>query len=177
MNRGPLLMVPGRFSLTNTMLDNLRAAGQYEGRAAVRRCRPRADHDLFARETLAIRLAVKAAARRACLLPLRGNARARVAWLIVGHERHDPDAGALWGKAAVDGLVDARALASDRHDLAFAGGRVCTSHEESAAAIARAERELFPGWFSFACRLPPLGPEWAGAFLRILPTEEETCVL
>lgn len=114
-----VLWVPGRFSLTNRMLSNLRAAGSYRGR------KPSGWVDLFAEETAAIRLASKVAARG-----ITGFGLVSVFVTVLGHWKHDPDGWLLLGKAAVDGLVDAGLMISDRRDLYSLGGRVTATREE-----------------------------------------------
>jgi hypothetical protein len=116
-----VLWVPGRFSLTNQMLSNLRAAGSYRGH------KPKGWRDLFAEETATIRLAVKVAARG-----VSGFGLVSVFVTVLGHWKHDPDGWLLLGKAAVDGLVDAGLMMSDRQDLYSLGGRVTATREEDA---------------------------------------------
>ncbi len=122
------LWVPGRFKLTNQMLSDLRAAGFYAGRArhgaAAKRCR-----DFFAAETQAIRLAVKAAAIREGIGIEPPPFRASIGLTVFGHQKHDPDAWYLFAKAAIDGLVDAKVLTSDRRNLGTVSGYVVQSGE------------------------------------------------
>ncbi|HJX54004.1 MAG TPA: hypothetical protein VJ801_14655 [Polyangia bacterium] len=108
------------------MLDHLRAASRYQGK------RPRNWRDLFAEETQAIRLAVKAAASRA-RVAVDYEARASISVSILGHHRHDPDGWYLWAKAAIDGLADADAIDCDRRNVGRVSGYVCQSKADEAA--------------------------------------------
>lgn len=120
------IWIPGRFSLTNKMLSNLRAAEHYYGR------RPKGWRDAFAEETVAIRLATKAAAKDVapgvvarCLDEV-----CALSFGVFGHRRHDPDAWYLLGKAVADGLADAGVIHQDRSDVWHTGGRVLQSRAE-----------------------------------------------
>jgi hypothetical protein len=121
--------IPGRFSLTNKMLSNLRAAEKFHGK------RPRDWVDLYNQEVQAIRMAAKMAANQQ--LPSEfwdevapsGHVCA-VSFGVFGHRRHDPDAWYLLGKPVVDGFADAGVLRQDRADVWDVGGRVCQSREE-----------------------------------------------
>lgn len=125
---------PGRFRLTNGMLSDLRAAGRYSagrfGRAPIR-----GPWDRFAEETRAIRLLVKATAARERWPLCPYGYRAVIRCEVFGHQRHDPDAWLLLGKAAVDGLVDAHVLSSDRRSVGVLAGYV----EQSGEATCRPE--------------------------------------
>jgi hypothetical protein len=127
------LWVPGRFSLTNAMLDHLRAAGFYQGRSRSGKRLRAGAWDAFAAETQTIRLAVKAAAVRARVSGIR--ARADVHLVVLGHHKHDPDAWYLLGKAAVDGLVDAGALTSDRRNVGIVSGFVAPDPDHAFLAL------------------------------------------
>jgi hypothetical protein len=121
--------IPGRFSLTNKMLDNLRASEKYHGR------RPKGWRDLFAEETAAIRLAAKMAVLRTSGgWPLRESRVpddvCALAFGVFGHHRHDPDAWYLLGKAVTDGFADAGVIEQDRRDVWETGGRVLQSRDE-----------------------------------------------
>lgn len=118
-----VLWVPGKFSLTNKMLDNLRAGSRYQGSRP-----PRGWVNAFEQETQAIRLATKAAVRGDVgrLTGFPGQ-RCSVEFAVFGHRKHDPDAWYLLGKAALDGLVDAHVFASDRHEVWATMGRVMQS--------------------------------------------------
>ena len=119
-----VVWVPGVFSLTNKMLDNLRAAEKYHGR------RPKNWRDLFAEETAAIRLATKVAANRKRLeAPQKGEV-CLLAFIVFGHHKHDRDAWYLLGKAALDGLVDAHVIGSDRFEVWNTGGIVLRTDAE-----------------------------------------------
>jgi len=129
------LWVPGRFSLTNKMLSNLRAAGRYSGKQ-----RPVGWRDLFAEETAAIQLAVVAAAKRVTpAVQMALDSAADKLWNVhvgvFGHHKHDPDSWLLLGKAAVDGLVAARVFSSDRFNLWELSGRTYRSREEERLAM------------------------------------------
>ena len=126
------LWIPGKRKLTNAMLSDLRAAGFYAGKAKAYGARRAAgNRDRFATETAAIR---KLVADEAMRLGLRRRV-AKVAApqlfdvfvTVTGHPRHDPDAWYLLGKAAVDGLVDALVLHSDRKQINIVGGTVMGS--------------------------------------------------
>jgi len=126
---------PGRFRLTNKMLSDLRAAGFATGqqrfrvpRLATRR--PWVVRDLFAAETRAIRLLVKATALRDHWPQIPAGQRARVSVAVFGHHRHDPDAWLLLAKPAIDGLVDAAVFASDRKALGVVQGFVLQSRDD-----------------------------------------------
>lgn len=115
---------PGRRRLTNGMLDDLRAAGFYAGKGSVLGWKPKKDFDAFAVETAAIRQMVALRFKR---IPPELIERTRyfddlniVVW-VVGHHKADPDAWLLLGKAAVDGLVDARVLRRDRDRVMLSG--------------------------------------------------------
>lgn len=123
-----MFFIEGKFRLTNQMISDLRAAGHYEGEARARRLRKKPGYDLFAAETQAIRLAVKGAARVAGIGQASGVQNV-VVW-VFGHRRHDPDAWLLLAKAAVDGLVDARVMVSDRFNVGMLAGRVLQSEAE-----------------------------------------------
>lgn len=108
---------PGRRRLTNGMLDDLRAAGFYAGKGFALGWKPKKDFDGFATETAAIRQMV---ALRFSRTRERAGRVTVVVWLT-GHEKADPDAWMLLGKAAVDGLVDAGAIRRDRSNVDLAG--------------------------------------------------------
>jgi hypothetical protein len=120
--------MPGTFSLTNKMLSNLRAAEKYVGR------KPADWRDLFAEETQAIRLAVKGAARRASIGCVCADGAWNVHVGVFGHWKHDPDSWLLLGKAAVDGLVTAGVMSSDRFNLWELSGRTYRGKEEERVA-------------------------------------------
>jgi hypothetical protein len=121
------------------MLSDLRAAGKYEGRGAALRGGRRPGFDSFAAETLAIRLAVKAAARPfvAAWPPTPGPGLLNPSFIVFGHHRHDPDAWYLWAKAAVDGLTDAGICTQDKHAIGCPSGRVLQSSGEEVAYVLR----------------------------------------
>lgn len=121
MNR--VLWVPGTFRGTNGLLDDLRAAGRFEGFAKAKGWPIRRGHDAFAEHQAAVRLAVKAAAMRAFS---QGCATWTIdlAFWVFGHGRHDPDAWYLLGKAAADGLADTGLIDSDRFNIRNTWGRV-----------------------------------------------------
>jgi hypothetical protein len=121
MNR--VLWVPGTFRGTNGLLDDLRAAGRFEGFAKAKGWPIRGGHDAFAEHQAAVRLAVKAAAMRAFAQGCAAWTVDLAFWLF-GHGRHDPDAWYLLGKAAVDGLADAGIIDSDRFNVRNTRGRV-----------------------------------------------------
>lgn len=130
------LWVPGRFSLTNAMLDNLRAAGFYQGRSRLGKRLRAGAWDAFAVETSAIRLATKVAAVRefgALVSPLAP--RVSLDFTVFGHRKHDPDAWYLLGKAVTDGLRDAGVLASDRFGVFRTSGRVLQNEFEEVAEV------------------------------------------
>jgi hypothetical protein len=139
-----VLWVPGKFRLTNAMLSDLRAAGKLEGMCRKRRkSLPSGFFDAFAAQTQAIRLAVKGNTA------VRGRPNLAIGpiriWVtVLGHHKHDPDAWLLLGKAAVDGLVDAGVLRSDRFDLHSIGGRVNATDEEDRIRRAREVAEGVP---------------------------------
>lgn len=122
------LWVPGRFDLTNKMLDNLRAAGRGGARP------PRGFVDLFAEECRRIRWLTFKAAKEADLARQRSGGRCSLTYVVFGHRRHDPDAWLLLGKAATDGLRDARVFASDRHEVGEVRGYVCQSQRDETEA-------------------------------------------
>lgn len=137
-----MFFVEGTFRLNNQMLSDLRAAGHYEGygQAMVDSGQWRRRHhgrDLFAEEVQAIRLAVKACARES--LAFRPDCRLNVSLMVVGHYKHDPDAWLLLGKAAIDGLVDAGVVPSDRRWIGTVSGRVCTSEADQLQTFATAD--------------------------------------
>ncbi len=142
-----VLWVPGTFRLTNGLLDDLRAAGNYEGFARAKRYRlvkPGGAHDQYAQHQAAVRTAVAAVARRRSWGgPL---ARVDVLFYIFGHRRHDPDAWCLPGKAALDGLVDAGVFASDRFAVCRTGGRVFATALDEREARDRLMSEVDVGW-------------------------------
>jgi hypothetical protein len=115
--------IPGKFSLTNHMLSNLRAAGRWNGAV-----RPKGWVDMFAQETKAIRLAAAVAVRRSDINSKRSWHEAWDVWSLTfgvfGHGKHDPDAWYLLGKAVCDGFADAGAILQDRSDVWETGGRV-----------------------------------------------------
>jgi hypothetical protein len=120
--------IPGRFSLTNHMLSNLRAAGRWHGK------RPRGWVDAFAQETKAIRMAAVAAIRKH---GVEGKGDWwepfgvwSLAFGVFGHHRHDPDAWYLLAKAICDGLADADFIEQDRSDVWGTEGRVLQSAAE-----------------------------------------------
>jgi hypothetical protein len=134
-----VLWIPGRFSLTNKMLSNLRAAGaagEAYRRALNRHAAAHRPKDLFAEETQAIRLAVKGAARVAKAEPVVGLVSIEV--YVFGHHKHDPDAWLLLAKAATDGLVDAGVIGSDRFQVWTVTGRVAQTEDEERALVTRA---------------------------------------
>ena len=125
------MWIPGKRRLTNGMLTDLRAAGVYTGRA---RGEPRAGFDKFAAETNAICMQVLAEARKLGWTAQRGRGMQDVRVLVFGHHRFDPDAWYLLAKAAIDGLVRAGVLCSDRRDVGFVDGRVLQTATEEACA-------------------------------------------
>jgi len=114
------IFVEGRFPLTNQLLSDLRAAGVYVGKR--RKLRP--GFDAFSVGTRTIRMLTKVAARDLDMSDVRLDERLHVAVVVVGHERHDPDAWVLLGKAAIDGLRDAKVIASDRFQIGAVLGMV-----------------------------------------------------
>jgi hypothetical protein len=121
--------IPGRFSLTNKMLSNLRASEKFRGK------KPRGWVDGFAQETAAIRMAAKRAIlnREPTSQEWGAVLRTEVCALefgVFGHRRHDPDAWYLLGKAVVDGFVDAGVISPDRASVWETGGRVLQSAAE-----------------------------------------------
>ena len=123
-----VLWVPGKFSLTNKMLDNLRAGSRYQG------ARPPCGWvNMFEQETAAIRLAVKTAARREAADVVSAGP-CRVGFVVFGHHKHDRDAWYLLGKAALDGLVDAGVFTSDRFGVESTHGWVLRNSTEEANA-------------------------------------------
>jgi hypothetical protein len=126
-----VVWVAGTFRLTNGLLDDLRAAGKFEGFAKAKGWKIRGGHDAFAEHQKAVRLAVKVAARG---LGSQGP-RVDVAFWIFGHGRHDPDAWYLLGKAALDGLADAGAVDSDRFNVRNTWGRVLHGPVEEVAKL------------------------------------------
>lgn len=142
--RPQAVWVPGRFSLTNKMLDNLRAAGVYAGRS--RSGRPRgSDWDHFATETAAIRLAVKQRVRSFQTIAPQHMCVVNVD--VLGHGKHDPDAWYLLAKAAVDGLCDAGVILSDRRQIWSVLGRVMQRPDEDTMVRAMA-------WSQMAINIP-----------------------
>jgi hypothetical protein len=130
------LWVAGRFSLTNEMLSNLRAAGFAHGRNIPRR------RDHYSEEVAAIRLAVKGAAREQGLVPrppqrfvVPEERRVDVRVVVLGHARHDPDAWYLLSKAAIDGLRDADVLSSDRFCVRWVSGTVVHVTEDECLVV------------------------------------------
>jgi hypothetical protein len=118
--------IPGRFSLTNAMLSNLRAAEKYRGK------RPRNWRDAFAEETQAIRLAAKRAISKVVQeesgpIGLEPDEVCSLRFGVIGHGRHDPDAWYLLAKAVVDGFCDSGLLWPDRKSVWVTGGRVLQS--------------------------------------------------
>jgi hypothetical protein len=114
--------IPGRFSLTNKMLSNLRASEKYHGK------KPKGWVDLFAQETLAIRLAARVAINQSSVPVIWKDG--EVCALVFGvfeHRRHDPDAWYLLAKAVVDGFADAGVIGQDRSEVWGTGGRVLQS--------------------------------------------------
>jgi hypothetical protein len=153
------LWVPGKFSLTNAMLSNLRAAGRYQGTARAKGWKPGPGYDLFAAETQAIRLAVKAAMVRSPI-PFVFPALTSLDFRVFGHRRHDPDAWYLLAKAATDGLADAGLFANDRHSVGHTSGRVLQSEDEERKA--REVAAMIP-----TAALPPSGVP--GVLIWLLP--------
>jgi hypothetical protein len=125
-----IIWVPGAFRLTNGLLDDLRAAGKFEGYARAKGWPLRGGHDAFAEHQAAVRLAVKARAAAARVICL---GTVDVAFWVFGHGRHDPDAWYLLGKAAVDGLVDAEVVDCDRFNVRNTWGRVLRGPEDELA--------------------------------------------
>lgn len=161
-----MFFVEGVFRLNNQMLSDLRAAGHYEGygQAMVdsRQWRHRKKgRDLFAEEVQAIRLAVKASIR-GTLAKVGAPWRLNVTVMVVGHWKHDPDAWTLLGKAAVDGLVDAGVVASDRRSVGIVAGRVCTSEADQLPTFAVADEIMGPHAPRSLCK---------GFFLILEPVE------
>jgi hypothetical protein len=121
------VFIDGRFSLTNKMLSNLRAAGKAEGMGL------RCVEDRFAAETAAIRLAAAASVRGLGRLFEPVN----LSFWVFGHHRHDPDAWYLLGKPVVDGFCDAGMLDRDRFSIWIPRGRVCRSGREESLFLAQ----------------------------------------
>lgn len=130
-----VIWVPGTFRLTNGLLDDLRAAGKFEGYARAKGWTVRGGHDAFAEHQAAVRLAVKAIAARSPAAGVIGLGAVDVAFWVFGHGRHDPDAWYLLGKAAVDGLVDADVIDSDRFNVRNTWGRVLHGPEDELAKL------------------------------------------
>lgn len=148
--------IPGRFSLTNKMLSNLRAAEKFRGR------RPKGWVDGFAQETQAIRLATAAAWRSKEPDVMEWGAVpssyvCSVFFAVFGHHKHDPDAWYLLGKAVLDGLVGARVIREDRSDVWGTAGRVCESRAE----------ELFLYTQNGGCVGAGVAPEGAGVLVAL----------
>lgn len=125
-----VLWVPGRFSLTNQLLAEVRAAGFYAGRHMTKGMRVRASpgSNVFTTHQQAVRLAVKAAAARGA--PIATGMTWDLTFYVFCHRKHDPSAWYLLGKAAEDGLVDAGVLGSDRFQVGTTSGRVLQSAAE-----------------------------------------------
>jgi hypothetical protein len=126
------VFVPGKFSLTNKMLSNLRAAGVYEGRAKEMGRRPAPGHDLFAAETEAVKLASCAAWRKWARDAKEEDKVPGVVSVVIfvtGHYRHDPDAWYLLAKPAIDGMATAL-WSSDRLHVGTVSGRVAMQKGE-----------------------------------------------
>lgn len=153
-----ILWVPGRFSLTNKMLDNLRAAEKYHGR------RPKGWVDLFAQETRAIRLAVKAAAKRSPPGAPPAGFVCNVRFIVFGHRKYDPDAWYLLGKAALDGLVDAKVFSSDRFRVWTTGGRVLRNADEEKFVVSGFGGHLF----EIGGRIASVVPEKPGLAIELI---------
>lgn len=132
MRRG--LWVPGHFLGTNKFLDLQRAAGYYAGYARGSRERQRPPRMSFATETAAIRDAVANTARADALAPPTGPV--GIYFRLQPAERaHDPDSWYLAAKAALDGLVTAGVILSDRTHVTWTGGRCVREPEELRAAL------------------------------------------
>jgi hypothetical protein len=127
--------VPGKFSLTNKMISNIYAAEKYHDK------RPANWRDYYAEEVAAIRLATKVAVRRRHFPRVGTGEFLDITIWVLGHSRHDPDAWLLLAKAAIDGLVDAEVVASDRSGIGTIAGRVLQQHLEECQASLVAERD------------------------------------
>jgi hypothetical protein len=135
-----VVWISGTFRLTNGLIDDLRAAGKFEGYAKAKGWPIRGGHDAYAEHQQAVRLAAKAAAVKqlpAGPLVFSGAGKVDLSFFVFGHHHHDPDAWSLLGKAATDGLTDAEVLASDRFDVWTTAGRVFQSIFEEVHALAR----------------------------------------
>lgn len=142
------VFVPGVFRLTNQMLDDLRAAGNYEGQAKRMGRRARPGHDLFAAETERIFWSTYAAWKT-----WKGSGEVvspRPSWcvriFVVGHNHYDPDSFYLLAKPAIDGMVKALGF-RDRIAIYDVGGRVAKFGGESYS----------PAYPKAAGKLNPLG--------------------
>jgi hypothetical protein len=129
-----VLWVKGTFRLTNGLLDDLRAAGKFEGFAKAKGWPIRGGHDNYADHQHAVRLAVKGASHAVTASGI-GLGVVDLAFWVFGHGRHDPDAWYLLAKAATDGLVDAGVIDSDRFNIRGTRGRVLHGPSQEIAKI------------------------------------------
>jgi hypothetical protein len=123
------LFLSGHFAGTNKMLHDQRSAGTYQARRAGLVQPVRRDYDRCAAETRRIRALVVQAAPRSGTW----TERVLLGFALIGKCHHplDPSAWYLPGKAAEDGLGDAKVLGSDRFGVVGTCGMVAHSEEEA----------------------------------------------
>lgn len=123
------LWCPGQWYTVNAALDAARASGYWAGQRTAKGWRGGAPPVTLASEAKRCRQYVAALARAANLARVDRPVLALVAYRGVTG-RQDADAWTWAGKVAIDGLVDAGVLESDRRDLWGVAGRCVPSVEE-----------------------------------------------
>jgi len=126
--------LPGEFRLANQALSDMRAAGFANG------SRYSPIRDRYSEQVAQVRASVVTMVRFAKVPTVPPDYCALVSMDVFGHGKADPDAACLLGKAVVDGLVEAKVIASDRRQIwSVPISRVLQSsyEEELCAAIAR----------------------------------------
>jgi hypothetical protein len=116
------IWVPGAVVPLNRGLSDVRAAGYAAGfkDAMVRMHRWRGGahvDDRYADAAKEVRLRAFIAARQSRVPRFPEDARVRLRFSVMGHPRWDASGGMLAAKWLEDGLVDAKVLRSDRHNV------------------------------------------------------------
>lgn len=128
------LWVAGDFPHTNRMLDLCRSSGYYAGVARATQGR-QPERFGFKGEATRIRKSVWAEARARSMPPVEASV--AIFFRLVSSRPLDADAWYLVGKPALDGLVDAKVIPSDRDRsyVAWVGGTCVSEPEEVRAGV------------------------------------------
>jgi hypothetical protein len=122
------LVLGGRFPSTNKVHELLLSEGAYRAKAG-RKLPPHESYSGWAHNVVVRTLAE---ARRS-LQPVPLGVPVDVGVFLLCHSRYDADAWTAVGKWALDGIVRAGVIASDRRDVNFVRGRCFSTVEQSDA--------------------------------------------